>query len=183
MRIVSQPYSRLRKSALGPGLGGGEMAPLALGAAADRRFGRAERVDHLRMIAAKTADHVKHRDSDAAQNEGRVARERRLESADRIPGQAVVIGEGAIERLRRTRASRRASSPVGLWPSVGSLALRRARPSRQHSPSGSRSKPALDRASSPRSFRVCRSTVRLALLRRQSELRWLEVQVAIVRSV
>jgi len=53
------------------------------------------------MIAAKTADHVKHGDGDAAQNEGRVARERRLESADRIPGQAVVIGEGAIERRRR----------------------------------------------------------------------------------
>ena len=52
------------------------------------------------MIAAKTADHVKRRDRDAAENEGRVARERLLEDADRIPGQAVVIGDGAIERLR-----------------------------------------------------------------------------------
>ena len=76
------------------------MAPLAVRGAPDRRFGRAERVEHLRMIAAKTADHVKHRDGDAAQNEGRVARERLFEGADRIPGQAVVFGEGAIERLR-----------------------------------------------------------------------------------
>ena len=85
---------------MAPSLGGGEMAPLAVRGAAARRFGRAERVEHLRMIAAKTADHVKRRDRDAAENEGRVARERLLEDADRIPGQAVVIGEGAIERLR-----------------------------------------------------------------------------------
>ena len=90
---------RLGGPALGPGLGGGQMAPLAVRGVAARRFGCAEGVDNLRMIAAKTADHVKHGDGDAAQNEGWVARERRLESADRIPSQAVVIGEGAIERL------------------------------------------------------------------------------------
>ena len=95
-----------------------EMAPLAVRGAANRRFGRAERVDHLRMIAAKAADHVKHGDGDAAQNEGRVAREGRLEGAERIPGQAVVVGEA------RSNASAEASEPASVNP-CWSLAIRR----------------------------------------------------------
>jgi hypothetical protein len=51
------------------------------------------------MGAAKTADHEEARDCDAAQREGRVASERDLQFADGIAGQAVIVGDRAVERL------------------------------------------------------------------------------------
>ena len=69
--------------------------------APDRRFGRSERANNLRMIAAKPADHVERRDRDPAQRETAIARERRFEHADRIAGQPVIVSDRAIERAGR----------------------------------------------------------------------------------
>jgi hypothetical protein len=69
---------RPRGFALRPRLGGGEVAPLALRGAPNRHFGRAERTYHLRVIAAKAADHIERRDRDAAQCKTGVAGERRF---------------------------------------------------------------------------------------------------------
>ena len=84
-----------------PGLGGGEMAAFALRRAADRRLGRGERVRHFGMIAAKAADQEQIGDRDRAERKGRVGRQRALQPADRIAGQAPIVGDGAIERRRR----------------------------------------------------------------------------------
>jgi hypothetical protein len=92
---------RPRGLALRPGLGGGEVAPLALRSAPHRRFGRAERAHHLRVIAAKAADHMERRNRDAAQREIGIAGERRFENTDRIAGQPVIVGDRAIERRAR----------------------------------------------------------------------------------
>ena len=99
---------RLRRPAFRPGVGGGEMAPLALRGAAHRRFRRAQRLDHFRMIAAKAANHIEGSDRGAAEREIRIARERLLENPDWIAGQPVIVGDRPIERRRRTRARRQA---------------------------------------------------------------------------
>jgi hypothetical protein len=91
-------HDRLRGRAPRPGLRGSKVAPLALGATANRRFGRAERVHDLGMVAAKPPDHEERRNRDAAQGETGIARERRLENADRVARQPVIVGDRAIER-------------------------------------------------------------------------------------
>jgi hypothetical protein len=77
------------------------VAPFALRGAHSRRFSRAERRHHLRMIAAKPADHRERRNCNAAQGETGIARERRFEHADRIAGQPVIVGDRTIERDAR----------------------------------------------------------------------------------
>ena len=71
-----------------PGLGGGEVAALALLRAADRRIGRRKGFRHLGMVAAKAADHEQIGDGDRAKRERRVGRQRALQRADRIARQA-----------------------------------------------------------------------------------------------
>ena len=77
------------------------MTPLPLGGGPNRRFCGAKRARHLRMVAAKAADHIKRRDRDAAQRETGILAKRRSKNADRIAGQPVIIGHRAIERRRR----------------------------------------------------------------------------------
>jgi len=89
---------------------GGEMAPLPLRGATDCRLGGAERAPHLRMVAAKAADQVERGDRDAAQREIGIAGKGRFENADRIAGQAVIIGDRAIERRRRAGVARKRES-------------------------------------------------------------------------
>ena len=58
------------------------------------------------MVAAKAADHIERRDRDAAQRETGIARERGFETADRIAGQPIIIGDRAIERRGRLGRAR-----------------------------------------------------------------------------
>ncbi len=67
---------RARGLASRPRLGGGEVTPLTLRGAPNRRFGPAEGVHHLRMVSAKATDHVERRNRNAAQREIGIARER-----------------------------------------------------------------------------------------------------------
>jgi hypothetical protein len=50
------------------------------------------------MLAAKSSDHQERSNRDSAQRETGITRERRLENADRIAGQAVIVCDRAIER-------------------------------------------------------------------------------------
>ena len=96
---------RPRSLSLRPGLGGDEVAPLALRGAPHPRFRRAERAHDLGMVAAKAADHVKRRDRDGAQRKSGIARKRGFENADWIAGQPVIVGDRAIKgRSRLGRA-------------------------------------------------------------------------------
>ena len=114
---------RLRGLAFRPGAGGGEMAPLALRGAANRGLGRAERLDHLRMVAAKAADHVERRDRDAAERETWIAR-RAPVSESRPDRRSAHNSRRSPDRTPRpTRARRRASGLAGLWPFIGPLAV------------------------------------------------------------
>jgi hypothetical protein len=116
---------RLRGLAFRPGAGGGEMAPLALRGATNRRLGPAERLDHLRMVAAKAADHIERRDRHPAERETGIARQRLPEDPDRIAGQPIIVGDRQIERRGRLgRAGERQALLVFghssvLWRSCG----------------------------------------------------------------
>ncbi len=85
-----------------PGLGGGEMAALALRRAADRRLGRTERLDHFGMIAAKPADQEEVGNRNGAERERGIAGERAVQRFDRIAPEAPVVGDSAVERRRRS---------------------------------------------------------------------------------
>ena len=74
------------------------MAPLAFRGAPHCGFRGAKRGLNLGMVAAKAANHVKRRDRDGAQRKSGIARKRGFENADRIAGQPVIVGDGAIER-------------------------------------------------------------------------------------
>ena len=98
--VVPDPLA-VEGAARRPGLGGGEMAALALRRAADRRLGRREGVRHFGMVAAKPADQEQIGDRDRAERERRVGRQRALQRADRIAPQAPIVGDGAVERRRQ----------------------------------------------------------------------------------
>ena len=96
---------RLRSPARGPRPDRGEMEPFAGGGSRDRRLRRAKRGRDLGMVATKSADHEEARDRNAAECEAGIDGERLLESADRIAGKRVIVGDCAIESLcRRLRA-------------------------------------------------------------------------------
>ena len=73
------------------------MQPFARGGSGDRRFRRAKPGDDFGMIAPKPPDHEEARDRNAAEHEARIGGERLLESADRIAGKRVIVGDRAIE--------------------------------------------------------------------------------------
>ena len=82
----------------------------------------------------------------ATTNQNIALEEEGNKNADRIAGQPVIIGHRAIERRRRTRASRRARAPAGLWPLIGPLAVIVTRAHRRRNPGApAPSSPALDR--------------------------------------
>ena len=84
------------RPAVGQRLDGGDMQPLAGRGAGKRALRRGDRADDLGMVAAKAADQEQPGDRRRAENEGRVRRKRRLQSADRIAGQAPVVRDGAV---------------------------------------------------------------------------------------
>src|SRR5271154_6982752 len=51
------------------------------------------------MVAAKASDHIEATGRDAAEHESRVASDRGFQFADGVAGQAVIVRDGAIERL------------------------------------------------------------------------------------
>ena len=77
-------------------------------ALASPALGDGEGADDFRMVAAKSADQEQPRDRRRAEGEGRIVRQRLLQRADRVAGQAPVVRDRAIVRPgRRVRPRER----------------------------------------------------------------------------
>ena len=99
---------RVDRPALGPGPDGGDMQLFALRRVGDPALGDGEGADDFRMVAAKSADQEQPRDRRRAEGEGRIVRQRPLQRADRVAGQAPVVRDRAIVRPgRRVRPRER----------------------------------------------------------------------------
>ena len=76
-------------------------------------LGGGERAGDFRMVAAESADQEQPRDRRRAEGEGWIVRQRPLQRADRVAGQAPVVRDRAIIRPgRRVRPRERQSELI-----------------------------------------------------------------------